>query len=294
MTERKDFSGWTNSVYSITNATRYVWDGYNIISEISHTVTPTLSYSVTNLNVWGLDLSGTLRGTGGIGGLLAVHKITTNGAAVYFPVYDGHGNVCDYIDTNGVVVAHREYDPFGRTIASTGPMKNDFTHWYSTKPYDAMWDLVLYPYRAYTPSLHFFLSKDPVVNHRMLYIFLENGSINRWEYLGLICIKWGSWSTPSYSWEYTGDWELDDTIGACVCWATKVRFRTAPGKDIGLFYCKNCTICDTAKKNKAGSWYCLFGVLPQIHGNPTQDTKILCPYYCSNSFNPSALGSPVF
>ena len=39
---------------------------------------------------WGKNISGTLDGAGGIGGLLYIRK---NGCDVYVPLYDGHGNV---------------------------------------------------------------------------------------------------------------------------------------------------------------------------------------------------------
>ncbi len=182
MFERKDLSGWTNNVYSITNKTRYVRDGYRIIAEITETT--------TNFNIWGLDLSQSRDGAGGIGGLLAVHKLSTNSSqpATYFPCYDGNGNITDYIDTNGTVVAHREYDPFGRTIASSGPMKDNFTFWFSTKPFDSIWGLIPYEFRTYDPSQHIFLSRDPIGEKGGgigLYGFCENNPIMWFDPWGL-------------------------------------------------------------------------------------------------------------
>ena len=78
----------------------------------------------------------------------------------YFPCYDGNGNISDYVDTNGVVVAHREYDPFGNTTVSTGPMKDVFSFWFSTKYYEPWWKLYYYGYRWYSPGLGRFLSED--------------------------------------------------------------------------------------------------------------------------------------
>jgi len=42
-----------------------------------------------------------------IGGLLA----TIHDGATYFPLSDANGNITEYVDTNGAIVAHREYDP---------------------------------------------------------------------------------------------------------------------------------------------------------------------------------------
>jgi len=116
----------------------------------------------TNFYVWGLDLSGSLQGAGGIGGLVSVTRSTSSGTATYFPCYDGNGNITDYVDTNGVVVVHREYDPFGNTIVATGPMVNDFNFWFSTKYLDQETGLYYYGYRYYSPSLGRWLARDPI------------------------------------------------------------------------------------------------------------------------------------
>ena len=42
--------------------------------------------------MWGLDLSGTAQGAGGVGGLLAIKPA---GANTLFVAYDGNGNVTD-------------------------------------------------------------------------------------------------------------------------------------------------------------------------------------------------------
>jgi YD repeat-containing protein len=72
--------------------------------------------------LWGPDLSGTLQGAGGVGGLLAV--IRSDGT--FFPCYDANGNVTDYVDANGTVRAHYEYSPFGETIAQSGDLADTF------------------------------------------------------------------------------------------------------------------------------------------------------------------------
>ena len=66
---------------------------------------------------WGKDISGTLDGAGGIGGLLYIRK---NGCDVYVPLYDGHGNVMQYIDKQGTIVAQYAYDAFGNIIQKGG------------------------------------------------------------------------------------------------------------------------------------------------------------------------------
>jgi len=106
----------------------------------------------------------------------------------YFPCYDGNGNISDYVDTNGVVVAHREYDPFGRTVVSTGPMKDAFSFWFSTKYFEPWWNLYYYGYRFYSPTLGLWISRDPIADHTLssVYAFLANRPVHKYDYLGLL------------------------------------------------------------------------------------------------------------
>lgn len=62
------------------------------------------------------DLSGTLDGAAGIGGLLYVKR----NDEIYVPFYDAYGNVMGYWDENGAIVAEYTYDAFGRTMAKNG------------------------------------------------------------------------------------------------------------------------------------------------------------------------------
>ncbi|MCS7091387.1 MAG: RHS repeat-associated core domain-containing protein [Verrucomicrobiota bacterium] len=62
---------------------------------------------------------------------------------------------------DGTVSACYESDPFGQTIHATGPMAKENSFRFSTKRTDETTDLVLYEYRAYSPSLGRWLSRDP-------------------------------------------------------------------------------------------------------------------------------------
>ena len=67
-------------------------------------------------HLWGTDLSGTLQGAGGVGGLLAVH-IQNPQSSIYYPTCDGNGNISEYLGLDGTIAAHFEYDPLtGRFI----------------------------------------------------------------------------------------------------------------------------------------------------------------------------------
>jgi len=162
---------------------RHVWDGFNVIAEIS--VLP--SSVQTNWNVWGLDLSQTLQGAGGVGGLLSVTISTASTNSTFSTVFDANGNITEYIDATGAIVAHREYSPFGETTVLSGPMQNAFTHWWSTKPWDPITGFSEYEYRMYTRELGRWLSRDPIEEKGGLniYGFANNAPINLLDYIGL-------------------------------------------------------------------------------------------------------------
>ena len=157
-------------------STVYFYDGWNPIAEYSGT-------TLVKGYLWGMDLmSGSMQGAGGVGGFLAVN----DGSATYYPTYDGNGNVSEYLDSTGAVVAHYEYDPFGNTTVSTGTKAADFSHRFSTKPLDAETGLYYYGYRYYDPATGRWPSRDPIeeaggVN---IYAFVFNNSYFWYDYLG--------------------------------------------------------------------------------------------------------------
>ena len=133
----------------------YVYDGWNLVLERIERdggEADTVEY------FWGKDISGSLGGAGGVGGLL----YTKRNGATYVPLYDANGNVMQYVDSSGAVVASYAYDAFGRTLAATGPLADAFPHRFSTKYYDDEMGLVYYGYRFYSPSLMRWLSRDPL------------------------------------------------------------------------------------------------------------------------------------
>ncbi len=160
-----------------SNTTVYIYDGWNAIAEYS------TSFALTKTYTWGLDLSGSFQGAGGVGGLLSV----TDGTETYFPTFDGNGNVSEYLDSNGNTVAHYEYDPFGKTTISDGSKSNDFAHRFSTKPLDGTTGLYYYGYRFYDPETGRWPSRDPIQEQGgvNLYSMVWNDSIQYWDYLGM-------------------------------------------------------------------------------------------------------------
>ena len=177
----KDMGGIGYFTYWHTNeVTAFVYDGWNLVYErVAHTngTVDEIEYA------WGLDLSGTPQGTGGVGGLLFEKR---NGV-IYIPCYDANGNVTAYVDINGVVMAYRQYDAFGNTIAKGGDMVDAFHFWFSTKYLDHDTGLYYYGYRFYSPMLQRWINRDPIEEKGglNLYGFVENSSISSYDAYGL-------------------------------------------------------------------------------------------------------------
>ena len=156
----------------VTIETRtFIYNDWNLI----HETISAIDGGTTNVTevqyFWGLDLSDTLQGAGGVGGLIVV---SYNGQ-FYFPAYDNNGNVTKYIDESGNIVAAYEYDDFGRTISQSGPLADFFRHRFSTKYYDPETGLYYYGIRFYAPVWRIWLNRDPIE---------EDGGVNIYCFVG--------------------------------------------------------------------------------------------------------------
>ena len=157
---------------------RYVWDGQVLLVVLDHTNGLVMSFAR------GLDLSGSLQGAGGVGGVLAVN-FKTNGTHFFW--YDGNGNVTALVNAaNGAESARYEYGPFAEPIRMTGPMAKLNPIRFSSQYADDVTGDVKYLYRDYDPSTGRWPSRDPIgerggVN---LYGFVENAPVNKTDLLG--------------------------------------------------------------------------------------------------------------
>ena len=178
-----------NGNWLLIKSSSFAYDRWNVIAEtvVDHALQTTNHCSY----VWGKDLSGTMQGAGGVGGLLAV--IRDDG--VFAPTYDANGNITEYIvlETRnpqletGAIAAHYEYDAFGNTVAQHGVLADSFNHRFSTKYWDAETRLYYYGYRFYKPELERWINRDPIGERGgiNLYGFVGNTSVNRIDKLGL-------------------------------------------------------------------------------------------------------------
>ncbi|GEM_PF-2088292 len=161
--------------------TKYVCDGWNLLAELN------ASNGLIRTYTWGIDLSGSRQGAGGVGGLLMVKPASSNPA---FVAYDGNGNVSGLVDaTSGATLAQYEYGPFGELIRANGSYATQNPFRFSTKYADDESDLVYYGYRYYSPSTGRWVGRDPVEESGgiNLYGFVDNDSISRSDYIGLCC-----------------------------------------------------------------------------------------------------------
>ena len=168
---------WQAGAWVKTNETRYVCDGYLPIQERDASGNVLVTYTR------GLDLSGTLQGGGGIGGLLA--RTDGNGSAFYHA--DVGGNITSLTDSSGSVVARYLHDPFGRPLGMSGPLAGPNVMRSSSMPYYEQAGIVGYPLRVYDPTLHGWTSEDPIreAGGMNLHRFVGNNPISNVDPLGL-------------------------------------------------------------------------------------------------------------
>ncbi len=175
--------------------TIYVYEGWNLIEEIKDDGTDVK----TKNHIWGLDLSQTTQGAGGVGGLLASVDESDAG---YF-MYDGNGNVGQLVNNIGELVANYEYDPFGNLIVGEGVAAQDNLFRFSTKYYDVESGGYYYGFRYYLSGLGRWNRKDPAEEWGglNLYRFVGNNSNSNVDILGENLYAIDSCRCRKYIWD---------------------------------------------------------------------------------------------
>ena len=227
---------------SLMLTTRYVYDGVLPLAELNG------SNVTTRTITRGTDLSGSMQGAGGIGGILA-----TNGNEYS---YDGNGNVRDIISASGLNVAHYEYDPFGNKTVSSGSYSSQPYQW-SSKEFHQPSGMVYYLYRFYSPQLCRWINRDPIeeAGGINLYGFVGNDGVNSFDALGLLTLQ-GTLGAPIVvRLTVTADWEKDQNC----CWKVEysaeaeVGLGAAVGAKLGKAFSFNvgAMLAGLGKKRKA-------------------------------------------
>jgi len=174
-------SGQNGSAYQQTNEVSFVYDGWNLIAALDEDLVA--GTTSTNFYLWGLDLSGSLQGAGGVGGLLA----TTQDGESYFACMDGNGNVMALVDaTDGTLAGEYEYGPFGEPLKVDGDAAEKNAVRFSSKYTDAESGLLYYGYRYLDPSTGRWPSRDPIGEDggQNLYAFVGNEPVAGFDKLG--------------------------------------------------------------------------------------------------------------
>ena len=170
---RKDF----NTSGQLVSETRYVYDGMRVLQQRNSANQVLVTYTR------GVDLSGSMEGAGGIGGLLA----RTDGSGTAYYHSDGSGNVTALVDGQHQLVARYVYEPFGSLIGAGGSLAEANTMRFSSKEYDPKAGLYYFGFRFYEPNLQRWLNHDPLGEEGgiNLYGFVSNDPVNSFDPFGL-------------------------------------------------------------------------------------------------------------
>ena len=179
---------WSGSAWVSNSTTELIYDGNRVIQERDGNNNPGNSY------VRGTDLSGTMEGAGGIGGLLAFVR----GPQIYFYHADGNGNITSFESTSQTISATHRYDPFGNLISSSGIAGVNPYRFSSQRTTSAGY---AYLYRFYDPGTQRWLNRDPIEDLGFIiltghvpvrgavdpnvYLFVANKPVNAIDALGL-------------------------------------------------------------------------------------------------------------
>ncbi len=105
-----------NKWWTVAGEVRYVYDGMRVIQERDGSNVPQVSYTR------GTDLSGSLEGAGGIGGMLArTHGYSSGNWSTHnFYHADGNGNITYLVNSSQTLAASYRYDAFGNILSISG------------------------------------------------------------------------------------------------------------------------------------------------------------------------------
>ena len=170
---RREFA-WQGGAFVPNGETRYIYDGMRVVQERNGDNLPTVEYTR------GVDLSGSLEGAGGIGGLLALSRLDCVEPTPAFYHADGNGNITALINSKQAIVAQYLYDSFGNLLAQSGSWSDLNRVRFSSKEHIPSIGLYYYGYRFYDPNLQRWINRDPLGEFAdlNLYRFSYNAPLN--------------------------------------------------------------------------------------------------------------------
>jgi len=164
---------YSNSTWQLTADRVFVYDGWNPVVELTNQSSTLPSFHLSKSYVWGMDMSGTLSGAGGVGGLLSATTHCSPLTTHWF-AYNGNGDVvCTINCADGAISSRYEYDPFGRLICKEGVYADENEYRFSTKRYCRQWSMYDYGYRHYSPDLGRWMSRDPDNNTAVARVLVD-------------------------------------------------------------------------------------------------------------------------
>jgi RHS repeat-associated protein len=168
---------WQGGNWVQTNEVYYEYDGNEVIQERNPNRLPGTTYTR------GKDLSGSLEGAGGIGGLLSMTlntELGTTSSNSFFYHADGNGNVTMLINPSQYTVAKYLYDAFGNILSKSGLLADANLYRFSSKEAHPNSGLIYYLYRYYDPNLQRWPNRDPLGDYGSLvynsHLQIERGS----------------------------------------------------------------------------------------------------------------------
>jgi RHS repeat-associated protein len=175
---RRIDSYWNGSGWTAAAEMRYIYDGRRVIQERLGSNDPSVTYTR------GLDLSGSLEGAGGIGGMLArshgYSSSTGSWSTHHFYHADAGGNITALVDASQFISATYRYDSFGNLLSSSGGMAASNRYRFSSKHWWGNPGLYYYGLRFYDPNLQRWINRDPIgeLGGINLYGFVGNDPLN--------------------------------------------------------------------------------------------------------------------
>ncbi len=201
---------------SLSGVTNYLYDGANIVAEVSSSGGVVASYA---------------QGAG-IDEPLAMQR---SGSTVYYHA-DGLGSVTSLTNTSATTVATYVYDSFGKTTA-TGSIVNPFR--FTGRENDSERGLYYYRARYYDQALGRFINEDPIrySDGTNFYAYVKNSPIARKDPSGLCgCTDAPSLPSSSPACDAYGSEPYWGASMKCFCkcagesaWAQQVRGRKRMG-----------------------------------------------------------------
>jgi len=153
---RREYA-WQLGAWRMTNEVRYVYDRKLVIQERNANNLPQVVYTR------GRDLSGSLEGAGGIGGLLARSDQSTVNSQETTSFYhtDANGNITMLISSLQLDVARYIYGPFGNTLSASGPVADANVYRFSSKELHPGSGLAYFLFRYYASDFQRWANRDP-------------------------------------------------------------------------------------------------------------------------------------